>query len=190
MVIHSPVDGVAVINSMWKGGSLSDVQEGDEVRPGFGFMQVVNPGQMQVRAKINQADIDDVREGQNVVIHLDAYPDLTFSGNVVRIAGVAQTSAFNGKVRVFTTVFSIKGSDPKLLPDLSAAVDIEIERQPNALVVPRDAVFSENGHSYVRLKNGSGYDKQEVKTGAVSDLEEVILSGVQKGAVVLRNAAS
>lgn len=190
MVIHSPVDGVAVINSMWKGGSLSDVQEGDEVRPGFGFMQVVNPGQMQVRAKINQADIDDVREGQNVVIHLDAYPDLTFSGNVVRIAGVAQTSAFNGKVRVFTTVFSIKGSDPKLLPDLSAAVDIEIERQPNALVVPRDAVFSENGHNYVQLKNGSGYDKQEVKTGAVSDLEEVILSGVQKGAVVLRNAAS
>jgi hypothetical protein len=190
MVIHSPVDGVAVINSMWKGGSLSDVQEGDEVRPGFGFMQVVNPGQMQVRARINQADIDDLHEGQNVRIYLDAYPELSFSGTVARIAGVATTSAFSGKVRIFNVVFAINGSDPKLLPDLSAAVDVEIERQSNALVVPRDAVFTENGHSYVRVKNGSGYDKREVKTGAVSDVEEVIVSGVEKGAVVLRNATS
>jgi HlyD family secretion protein len=145
---------------------------------------------MQVRARINQADIDDLHEGQNVRIYLDAYPELSFSGTVARIAGVATTSAFSGKVRIFNVVFAINGSDPKLLPDLSAAVDVEIERQSNALVVPRDAVFTENGHSYVRVKNGSGYDKREVKTGAVSDVEEVIVSGVEKGAVVLRNATS
>jgi HlyD family secretion protein len=190
MVIHSPVDGIAVINSMWKGGSPSDVQEGDEVRPGFGFMQVVNPSQMRVRARVNQADIDDLNEGQQATIHLDAYPDLSFSAKVERIAAVAQTSAFYNKVRVFTVYFLIDGSDPKLLPDLSAGVDVQMEHQTNALVSPRDAIFSENGQDYVLVKNGSGYEKREVKVGSKNDVEQVILSGVGKGAVLWRNPRS
>jgi HlyD family secretion protein len=190
MVIHSPVDGIAVINSMWKGGSPSDVQEGDEVRPGFAFMQVVNPSQMRVRARVNQADIDDLNEEQRATIHLDAYPDLSFSAKVQRIAAVAQTSAFYNKVRVFTVYFLIDGSDPKLLPDLSAAVDVQLEHQTNALVAPRDAIFSEHGQDYVLVKNGSGYEKREVKVGSRNDVEQVILSGVGKGAVLWRNPRS
>lgn len=188
MVIHSPVDGVAVINSMWKGGSLSDVQEGDEVRPGFAFMQVVNPGQMQVRVRVNQADIDELREGQIARINLDAYPDLSFAGKVERIAAVAQTSAFDSKVRVFAVLFAIEGSDPRLLPDLSAAVDVQLDREPGVLVAPRDAIISESNHSYVQVKNGSGFERREVKLGAANDVEQVIVSGVEKGAVVLRNS--
>ena len=190
MVIHSPVDGVAVINSMWKAGSLSDVQEGDEVRPGFAFLQVVNPGQMQVRVRVNQADIDDLRAAQTARVHLDAYPDLAFSAKVDRIAAVAQTSAFSGKVRVFIVYFLINGNDPKLLPDLSAAVDVELDNKPDALVVPRDTLVNEHGHAYVRVKNSSGYEKREVKLGEANDLEQVILSGVEKGAVLLRNPSS
>jgi len=190
MVIRSPVNGVAVINSMWKSGSLSDVQEGDEVRPGFAFMQVVNPGQMQVRVRVNQADVDTLQEGQTARIHLDAYPDLSFSGKVERIAAVAQTSAFSGKVRVFTALFSISGSDPKLLPDLSAAVDVQFQNRTGVLVAPRDAIVTENSRSYVKVKNGSDYQRQEVKLGPANDLEQVIVSGVEKGAVLLRNSST
>ncbi|HEY6248874.1 MAG TPA: HlyD family efflux transporter periplasmic adaptor subunit, partial [Candidatus Angelobacter sp.] len=188
MVVHSPVDGVAVINSMWKAGSLSDVQEGDEVRPGFAFMQVVNPGRMQVRVRVNQADIDDLREGQTSRIHLDAYPDLSFSGTVERIAAVAQTSAFYNKVRVFTVLFAINGSDPKLLPDLSAAVDVQLNCLAGVLVAPRDAIVTESNHAFIQVKNGSGFERREVKLGAANDVEQVIVSGVEKGAVVLRNS--
>src|SRR5579864_77946 len=188
MLIHSPVDGVAVINSVWKGGSPSDVQEGDEVRPGATIMQIVNPGRMQVRVRVNQADIADLREGQSTRIHLDAYPDLSFSGKVDRIAAVAQTSAFYNRVRVFTVLFAINGSDPKLLPDLSAAVDVQLDRQPDVLVAPRDAIVTENNRSYIQVKNGSGFERREVRLGAANDIEQVIVSGVEKGAVVLRNS--
>lgn len=190
MIIHAATDGIAVINSMWKGGTFSDVQEGDEVRPGFPFMQVVNPGRMQVRARINQTDIGDLSVGQNVRIGLDAYPELSFSGTLQSLSAVAQTSSFSNRVRYLVGLFSINGSDPRLLPDLSSAVDIEIARQPNALVVPRDAVFSENGHAYVRVKNGSSYEKREVKLGATGNVEQVVVSGVEKGAVLLRDPVS
>lgn len=187
MVVHASMDGVAVINSMWKGGSMSDVQEGDEVRAGFPFMQVVNPARMQIRAKVNQADIEELRQGQSVRIGLDAYPELDFGGRVESIAAVAQTSSFSGKARTVIVLFTISGTDPKLMPDLSAAVDIEVDRQPNALVAPRDTVIKENGKNFVMVKSGSGYDKREVKLGAANDAEQVIASGVEKGAELLRN---
>ena len=187
MLVHASMDGVAVINSMWKGGSMSDVQEGDEVRAGFPFMQVVNPARMQVRARVNQADIEQLRQGENVHIGLDAYPELSFTGKIESIAAVAQTSAFSTKTRNLVVIFSINGTDPKLLPDLSAAVDIEISREQKVLVAPRDAVVDENGRKFVLAKNGSGYEKREVKIGAGDDVEQVIVSGIEKGAVILRN---
>jgi multidrug efflux pump subunit AcrA (membrane-fusion protein) len=190
MVISSPVDGIAVINSMFKGGSLSDVQEGDEVRPGFAFLQVVNPGQMQVRVRVNQADIDDLEAAQTARVHLDAYPELSFPAKVDRIAAVAQTSAFSSKVRVFIAYFLIHGNDPKLLPDLSAAVDVELDSQPHVLVVPRDTLVADHGHTYVRVQNGSGYEKREVKLGEANDFEQVIVSGVEKGTILLRSPRS
>ena len=187
MLVHSSMDGVAVINSMWKGGSMSDVQEGDEVRAGFPFMQVVNPARMQIRAKVNQADIEELRQGQSVRIGLDAYPELVFGGRVESIAAVAQTSTFSGKARTVIVLFTINGTDPKLMPDLSSSVDIEVDRQPNALVAARDTVLHENGKNFVMVKSGSGYDKREVKLGAANDAEQVIASGVEKGAELLRN---
>ena len=120
-------------------------------------------------------------------IGLDAYPELSFGGKIASIATVAQTSAFSGKARTLIVLFSINGTDPKLLPDLSSAVDIELSRQADALVVPRDTVIMDNGKNFVAVKKGSSYEKREVKLGAANDSEQVILSGVEKGTELLRN---
>jgi len=42
MQIHSPIDGIVVFNTIWKEGNTGEVQEGDQVRPGVPFMQVVD----------------------------------------------------------------------------------------------------------------------------------------------------
>ena len=56
MQIKSPIDGVVVLNTIWKQGKMGQVQEGDQVRAGVSFMQVVDPSSMQVRAFVNQED--------------------------------------------------------------------------------------------------------------------------------------
>jgi multidrug efflux pump subunit AcrA (membrane-fusion protein) len=56
MKLRSPIDGIVVLNTIWKEGKMGEVQEGDQVRPGITFMQVVDPSQMQVRALVNQED--------------------------------------------------------------------------------------------------------------------------------------
>jgi len=190
MSIESPLDGLVVLNNIWKGGQMGEVQEGDQVRPGVPFLQVVNPDTMQVRARANQADVPFLRAGQPVEVRLDAYPDMVFKGRLEQLAAIGTTSGMSDKVHVFSVLFSIQGADPKLMPDLSAAVDVELERTPNALVVPRDALISENGQTYVRVRSGISEARRPVKVGAVSDVEAVIESGVDEGSVVLRGNSS
>ncbi len=130
MTIAAPFDGLAVVKQIWKGGTMGDVQEGEEVRAGLPIMDVVDPSRMQVRARVNQADIGLVRIGQQARVRLDAYPDLVFDGRVEQLSPLAVLSTLTPKVRSFVALVSISRSHPSLMPDLSAAVDVSPERRP------------------------------------------------------------
>ncbi len=190
LVIKSRLAGVVVLSSSWKAGQMGEVQEGDSVNAGQPIMQVVDPNGMQVRARVNQADIAYVNYGAPVHIGLDAYPELSFTGKVEGVGAFGLTSMMSQRVHTFVVLFSIAGSDPRLMPDLSAAVDVELQRVPRSLAVPRDAVVRGSAGPYVVVKNGSGIDKRAVKLGPMSDTEVVIESGVAEGATVLRNPSS
>jgi len=188
LAIVSPIDGIVVLNTIWK-GQLGEVQEGDEVRPGVPFMQVVNAGAMLVRSRVNQADISSLATGQLVRVGLDAYPELSFGGKIDRIAAIGVTSGLSQKVRTFQVLFTIEGTDPKLMPDLSASVDVELAKKSSVLLVPRDAVITQGSDNYVLTGSAESYQKKKVKLGEMSDTQIVIESGVDEGAQVLRNAA-
>jgi HlyD family secretion protein len=126
MQIRSPIDGVVVLNTIWKQGTMGEVQEGDKIDPGTPFMQVVNPAQMQVRVLANQQDFPSLRAGQTAKVRLDAYPELVFPAQVEQLAPMAEGGSFSDKVRQFAVIVSIRGNDPKLMPDLSAAVDVDL----------------------------------------------------------------
>jgi HlyD family secretion protein len=125
MQIHAPIDGIVVFNTIWKQGNMGEVQEGDQVRPGVPFMEVVDPAIMEVRVPVNQEDLLGLRLGQKAEVHLDAYSDLVFEGQLQSIDPMGTPGDFSPKLRKFSATFSIKGHDPKLMPDLSAAVDVQ-----------------------------------------------------------------
>jgi HlyD family secretion protein len=129
MEIHSPIDGVVVLNNIWKQGNMGQVKEGDQVRAGMMFMQVVDPSRMQVRAAVSQQDFLSLQFGDAAKIHLDAYPDLVFPGKLEEMAPIARSGDFSSKLRTFIVVFSIEGSHARLMPDLSAAVDVNLTTQ-------------------------------------------------------------
>jgi HlyD family secretion protein len=126
MQIHSPIDGVVVLNTIWKQGKMGEVQEGDQVRPGVPFMSVVDPSRMEVRVPVNQEDFLNLQIGQTAKVHLDAYPQLVFPGTLEEMAPIGRNGDFSSRLRSFAVVFSISGSDTKLMPDLSAAVDVQV----------------------------------------------------------------
>jgi multidrug resistance efflux pump len=129
MQIHSPLNGVVVLNTIWKQGTMGEVQEGDQVRAGVPFMQVVNPATMQVRVLANQQDFPSLQAGQTAKVRLDAYPDLVFAAKLDQLAPIAEGGEFSNKLRTFVVIVSIEGNDPRLMPDLSAAVDVDVASQ-------------------------------------------------------------
>jgi HlyD family secretion protein len=188
MEVLSPIAGLSVIRTTWKSSGMAEIQEGEEARAGMPIVDIVNPALMRVRARVNQADINDLRVGQPVRVGLDAYPNLSFGGRVAQISPLAVTSSLSPKVRNFIVLIDVNGSHPNLMPDLTASLDVELARTPGALVVPRDALKYDGGKPFVRVQRGGSFEDRAVTIGALSAHEALITSGIEDGAVVARNA--
>jgi multidrug efflux pump subunit AcrA (membrane-fusion protein) len=139
-----------------------------------------------VRARVNQADVPYLRIGQTAEVRLDAYPAKLFRGRLEQLAPIGVVSDMTDKVRTFVAIFSVAGRDPVLMPDLSASADVEIERIPDVVVVPRDAVGIRDGKASVFVRDGSRYVERAVTLRARSEHEVAIASGLEAGAVVRR----
>jgi multidrug efflux pump subunit AcrA (membrane-fusion protein) len=187
MAIHAPIGGMVVVKTIWKGNNMADVQEGEEVRAGVPVVDIVNPSAMRVRARVNQADVNDLQVGQPVRIGLDAYPALSFEGRVAQISPLAVTSTLSQSVRTFVALIDVNGAHPNLMPDLSASLDVTFTRSPRAIVVPRDALRIDGDRTFVRAQRGSGFEDRSVTVSAVNAHEAMIASGLDEGVVIARN---
>jgi HlyD family secretion protein len=186
MTVYSPLEGLVVPKLTWRGNGPADIQEGDEMWPGAPVLQVVNQASMQVRVRVNQADLQFVRAGQPVVVRLDAYPDLALPGRLDQLAPIALNGSFSNRVRVFSAVVTIEGTNSRLLPDLTAAIDVEVDRTQNALVVPRTAVERDGAGTRVRVRQADGVVSRPVTLGPADEVDVVVTSGLQAGDMVLR----
>lgn len=191
MIVHSPMAGVVVYNTMWLGSRMGTVQQGDQVRPGLPFMSVVDPSQMEVRVDLNQVDLLKVRPGMHAKMHLDAYPGIELGATLEDLSPLGHNGQFTDTIRIFSARFSIQGTDPKLLPDLSAALDLDLGSVESAIVVPCQSVeFDSGNRPFVWVENSGSFEKRSVKTGPRSDTEVVVLSGLKEGDIIRQNAAS
>src|SRR5258708_15405942 len=145
MTVRSPMPGVVVYSTMWLGSRMGTVQQGDQVRPGLPFMSVVDPSQMEVRVDLNQLDLLKVRPGMHAKMHLDAYPGIALGATLEDLSPLGHNGQFTDTIRVFSARFSVQGTDPKLLPDLSAALDLDLGSKENAVVVPCQSVEFDSG---------------------------------------------
>jgi hypothetical protein len=189
MQIRAPIDGVVVLHSTWRQESLAQVQEGDQVRAGMSVLDVVDPSAMVVRVQANQLDIAELRAGQPAQVRLDAYPDVIFSSKLDQLAPLGVGGNMSPDLHYFIASFSVQGNNAKLMPDLSAAVDVKLAQQDDVLLVPRGRVATEGDHQFVWVKTRLGVHKQQVAVGPENDTQAVILSGLSAGDVLQRNPA-
>ncbi len=127
MAVRSPIDGLVVYRQIWRGGQMGDPQEGLEMWPGAALLDIVGSKAMRVRAKVNQADVGRLRTGLMASVRLDAYPATAYRARLDQLTPVAVASNFSNKVRAFAAVFTIDDTDAALTPDLSAAVDVDLD---------------------------------------------------------------
>jgi RND family efflux transporter MFP subunit len=185
LVIKAPMDGIVVLSSVVRNNELGQVREGDEVRAGQPFMFIVDPNSMVLMASVNQVDTEKLRMGMKAKIRLDAYADIEVPGTLEGIGAMSKTSTFRaGYVGEIPVRVRLDKMDPRIIPDLTASAEVLLNTEENALVLPRSAVFEENGGKYVFLQSPQGWLRTPVETGVSSYTEVAVHTGLKKGDVV------
>ena len=187
-VINAPMDGLAVMQPIFRGGEMGQIQEGDQVGPGQLFMKVVDPRSMQVEARANQAESSLLRIGQRVTVHLDAFPGIQFPGSIYSIGALAVGGWMqNYYIRNVPVNITIEGYDPRLIPDLSASGDVVIDRADNVLAVPLKAVRRMSGKPTLLVRKGDAFESREVSLGIENEEQVEITAGLAAGEEVRIN---
>jgi HlyD family secretion protein len=122
--IHAQLDGMVALQNIFRANSNSHAQEGDQLYRGQAILSIFDPTEMMVRCMVGEPDEGALVKGKRVKVYLDAYPDVALSGHF-EFASPMALSALGSPIKTFTAVFKLDQTDPRLLPDLSAAVLIE-----------------------------------------------------------------
>ncbi len=173
--IHAPLSGVLY--------SLA-VKKGSYVVRGQLLAQVYEPGNVLLRANVDEPDLGRIEKGQPVVIEWDGLPDRHWTGAVGRLA---QQVVALGNRSVGYVICSVDGRPKDLIPNINVKVQIVTARKADALVVPRAAVFNHDGQPAVLLSKGKSTSLKPVILGLVTPQEIEILQGIQEGDHVVIN---
>jgi RND family efflux transporter MFP subunit len=177
MTLTAPIPGLVVYLEMWKGGSMSKVQEGDSPWGGQNLIDLPDLSTMIVETTISEVDVSKVKKGQAVELTLDAIPGPTFSGTVTDISTLAHRKQRSSQINVFDIEVEIDSSDERLKPGMSAKADIIIDVHKDVLSVPIESVFERDDTTVVYTEGGK---KIPVSLGARNDEAVIITTGLDE----------
>lgn len=149
--IRSPLAGMVVQDVIWRQGQNQPghPQEGDQLWAGQSLLKVFASTAMEVQVSVAEPDGAMLAPGTRAEVRLDAYPEVAFPAHFDTASPVA--SGGDGSARTFAARFRLESGDRRLLPDLSAAVDVELSTAGPVVAVPRAAVKYHQAKPYVVL---------------------------------------
>ncbi len=178
MTVMAPIPGLVVYLEIWKGGSMAKVQEGDSPWPGQGLVNLPDLDTMIVKTTVSEVDAAKVDSGQAVQIRLDAAADSIYEGVVIKKGTLARRKDQNSRINVFDVDVLIKQHDENFKPGMSASCEIVVDRMQDVISVPLEAVFEDQGETFVYLKNK---DRRKVEVGQRNDMMIAITDGLKSG---------
>lgn len=131
-VIRSPINGIVLSRSVEPGQTVAASLQAPVL-----FTLAEDLTKMELHVDVDEADVAQVREGQDAVFTVDAYPDRTFPARITQVRYGSNT--VEGVV-TYETILNVENSDLLLRPGMTATADITVNKVENALLVPNAAL--------------------------------------------------
>jgi len=190
--IRSPIDGVVIQVDIKVGET---VIAGTTNIPGSTMMVVADPSETLTEVQVDEADIAQVREGQNADIFTAAYPDTPLSGTIQSIASVARQSPGQASLSFLVKILLDEQDSMTIRPGMSVRADIYTQTSEETLAVPVQAVlYNEDAEeedegkkeqTYVFVMEDGKAVRKDVEVGISSDSDQEIKSGLEEGEIVV-----
>lgn len=183
--ITAPVDGMIISREIDLGQPVAASFQAPEL-----FTIAQDLEKMQIEVNVSEADIGEVKEGQDVIYTLDGYPNSEFYGKVTQVR-ISPTTVSN--VVTYSVIVTVDNSDLKLKPGMTANVSIITAKNEDVLCVPNIALKftpKADGPKYktqgLWVKDGLNISRIDITTGARDDsYTEVKGDNVYEGEKVL-----
>lgn len=192
--ITAPMAGQVVYANKYsgRGGNAEFVVEaGAVVREQQPIIRLPDRNNMQVKALVNEARITLVRPGQPVTIRVDALKDDLIQGEVVKVNQYAEPGGWSsGNIKKYAATVKILNPPPELRTGMNTEVRIHVERIPEALQVPVQALAEHRGKFFVLVQGASGLETREVSISSTNDTTAVIKAGLSANDRVVMNPRS
>ena len=190
-VVRAPIDGTILQKYVEKGQIIASGVS--NVSGGTPIVDIADMSSVYIETGIDEIDIGKVQIGQFATVIAEAYPELAFNGEIVRIAPEAKIEQ---NVTLFDVVVEVKNNDGKLKSGMNTRVEIEIVKKENVLLAPvitmqipdaKDLGDFQNRDANVRsvlLKQEGKFILQIVETGLSNFKQVIILAGVEEGSIL------
>jgi HlyD family secretion protein len=130
--IRSPIDGMVIDRCVTAGQTVVAGMNAPKL-----FLLAKDLGHMLVWAAVNEADIGQIKVGQQVSFKVDAYPNETFTGKVSQIR---LNASLNQNVVMYGVVVDVDNTAGKLLPYMTAKLQFTVADRTDALCVPNQSL--------------------------------------------------
>ena len=191
--MRAPAPGLVVYGSSmdtmnrYRGRGL--IAPGEQVFQRQTIITLPDTSAMMAEITVHESSVDKVKKGQKATIVMDAFPDQTFTGEVIKVSSLPdqQRNWLSPDIKVYTTQVNIQGTHDFLKPGMSARVEILVDYAPDALVVPVQVVANRGGKKICFVAEGGKNVEKEVRTGLFNDTWVQILDGLNEGQEVMLN---
>ena len=137
VTIRAPMAGTILVKNVEEGQVIQSASQ--NVSGGTVLMIMADLEQMQVRTLVDETDMGEIRDGMRASVQVEAYPDLSFIGDVEKIEPQAVVQQ---NVTMFPVIVRLDNSSSLLRPGMNAEVAVEIAEAPAVLLIPNAAVVT------------------------------------------------
>jgi HlyD family secretion protein len=192
-IITAPAPGLVTYGSGGSGehwrrmSGRGIIAEGETVYERQTIISLPDMAEMIAEVDVHESSVDKVRPGQSATIVMDAFPDRTMEGEVLKVAPMPNQnkSWFSPDLKVYTTQVLMKGSHDFLKPGMSAKVEILVEQLDDVIIVPVQVVANQGGKKVCHSLTPNGIERRVVQTGSFNDTFVHIIDGLEPGEKVL-----
>ncbi len=186
-MIRAPAVGQVVYWSSTQRWVRVKIEQGAQVPEGYKIITIPDASEMKVEVKIHETWIDRIEPNQPAKITVEAFPDKTFTGRVLKKAPLADAEDWlNPDLKVYATDVGIDGTHDALKTGMTGKVTVIIDELHDVLYVPIQSVVTVEDKKICYVA-GSPAQKREVETGSFNDNFVEIKSGLAEGEKVLLN---
>jgi multidrug efflux pump subunit AcrA (membrane-fusion protein) len=182
MDVKSPISGIVVYLPNYSQGwvNAKPFKAGDNAGAGQQIAEIPDLTTLEMDAKVEETDRGRINVGDDSRIRIDALPELTITAKLAQVSPLAEQGFEWPPTRSFHAYAALAKPDSRLRPDMNGGMDVVVDRIPNAISIPANALFTRNGKPIVYLASRGRYTPTEVEILARNP-DEIAIKGVPPG---------